>query len=101
MVIDKPVNILHRAENGEFVKVCRLHASVNKNRGTSYDDAGSERFRYTLSFEFRYNRLLKKIAKDSENYRLEYDGTQFAIADYDDYFEQHRNVKIVGESLGI
>jgi predicted adenine nucleotide alpha hydrolase (AANH) superfamily ATPase len=74
---------------------------INKKRGDSYDEGNSERFRYTLSFDFRYNKLLGKIVTDVESYRLEYNGCVFAITDYDDYMEQHRTVRLVGESLGI
>lgn len=74
-----------------------LHARVNKTGGGQGMQAGADQFRATLTFELRYFAALEELRYDSQLFRIMYQGRAFKVVDYDDYQEQHRTVKLVGE----
>ena len=50
-----------------------------------------------LTFSLRYVQALEAIAYGVQPFRILYRGHHFKVVDYDDYMEQHREVKLVGE----
>lgn len=74
-----------------------LHAQVNKTGGGSKENAGAGQHTASLTFKLRYTRKLEDIAYNPQPYRVIYRGRAFRVVDYDDYMEQHREVKLVGE----
>lgn len=74
-----------------------LHARVNKTGGGRGMQAGADQFRATLTFEVRYFAALEELRYDSQRFRILYQGRAFKLTDYDDYQEQHRTVRLVGE----
>lgn len=78
----------------------RLHARVNKSGGGQTLTAGADQYKATLTFELRYFSALEELRYNPQPYRILYRGHSFKMVDYDDFMEQHRTVKIVGEAYG-
>lgn len=98
---DKPVQVQKINEKTElWTTLYTLHAEVNKSGGSEYFKAGSERAKVSLTFKVRYFKGLEDIFLNTQRYRLLYRGAVFNIVDYDDYMEQRREIKFLGESYG-
>ena len=98
MTYDKPITIqVQDPETEQWTDKLRLHAMVNKTGGGQALNAGADQYRVSLTFEVRYVRLLEDVAYNTQPYRILYRGRTFKVVDYDDYMEQHRTVKLVGE----
>lgn len=97
-VYDRPVFLQKQDENTELWKVeAKFYCCVNKTGGTEGFAADADQFHARLTFETRYFSALEEVRYKTQLYRLIYNGHTFNIVDYDDYMEQHRTVKIVGE----
>ena len=97
---DKPIMIQVQDPETEvwtdaFAK--KLHAEVNKTGGGSKENAGAGQYTASLTFKLRYTKKLEAIAYNPQAYRIIYRGRTFKVVDYDDFMEQHREVKLVGE----
>ena len=98
MVYDKPITIQVQDPDSEaWVDKLKLHARVNKTGGGTVSNAGADQYRVSLTFEVRYTSALEAIAYNPQPFRIVYRGRTFKVTDYDDYMEQHRTVKLVGE----
>jgi SPP1 family predicted phage head-tail adaptor len=98
MTYDKPIEVQVQDPNTEaWTDKLRLHAKVNKTGGGQALNAGADQFRASLTFKVRYVKALEDIAYNTQPYRILYRGRKFKVVDYDDYMEQHRTVKLVGE----
>ena len=96
-MFDKPIKIqLQDPDTEEWVDKLSLHATVNKTGGGSNFNAGTDQYNASLTFTVRYVRALEDLAYNTQLYR----GRTFRIVDYDDFMEQHREVKLVGEYYG-
>ena len=101
MRYDKPITIqVQDPETEEWADKLHLHASVNKTGGGSSFNAGADQYNASLTFKLRYARALGDIAYNPQPYRIIYRGRKFKVVDYDDYMEQHREIKLVGEHYG-
>ena len=101
MRYDKPIIIqVQDPETEEWRDALKLHASVNKTGGGSNFSAGTDQHNASLTFRLRYVRALEDLAYNTQPYRINYRGRAFKVVDYDDYMEQHREVKLVGEYYG-
>lgn len=74
-----------------------LHADVNKTGGGSKENAGAGQYRASLTFKLRYTAALEALKYSPQLYRIIYRGHTFRVTDFDDFMEQHREVKLVGE----
>ena len=98
---DKPVIIqVQDPETEEWRVKLGLHASVNKTGGGTSFSAGTDQHNTSLTFKFRYVKELEELAYNTQPYRIIYRGRAFKVVDYDDYMEQHREIKLVGEHYG-
>ncbi len=98
MRYDKPITVqVQDAETEQWTDALNLHARVNKTGGGQASSAGADQYRASLTFELRYVRALEDIAFSPQPFRVIYRGRAFKVVDYDDYMEQHRTVKLVGE----
>ncbi len=98
---DKPITIqVQDPETEEWTDALHLHASVNKTGGGSKFNAGTDQYDASLTFKFRYVKALENIAYNTQPYRVVYRGRNFKVVDYDDFMEQHREVKLIGEYYG-
>lgn len=98
---DKPIKIqVQDHETEDWTDALRLHASVNKTGGGSNFNAGTDQHTASLTFKLRYVRALEDLAYNTQPYRIIYRGRAFKVVDYDDYMEQHREIKLVGEYYG-
>lgn len=98
MMYDKPITIQVQNEQTEMWEdLLRLHARVNKTKGGTALTAGADQTRATLTFEVRYLKALEDMAYNTQPYRIRYRGRSFKVVDYDDYMEQHRTIRLVGE----
>ena len=98
MMYDKPITVqVQDPETEQWSDKLHLHARVNKTGGGQALNAGADQYRVSLTFEVRYVKLLAEVAFNVQPYRIVYRGKTFKVVDYDDYMEQHRTVKMVGE----
>ena len=100
MVYDKPIMIQVQnldTEEWEDAFEKNLHARINKTGGGTNMNAGADQYRASLTFELRYVKKLEDINYSPQPYRIIYRGRKFKVKDYDDYMEQHRTIKLVGE----
>lgn len=98
---DKPIIIqVQDPETEAWEDKLHLHASVNKTGGGSDFNAGTDQHNTNLTFKVRYVRKLEAISYNPQPYRIVYRGHTFKVVDYDDFMEQHREVKLVGEYYG-
>lgn len=101
MTFDKPIIVQQQDPDSEaWTDLWRLHARVNKTGGGQSLNAGADQYRATLTFEVRYFSKLDELRYNPQLYRIVYRGHTFKLADFDDYQEQHRTVKLVGEAYG-
>lgn len=99
-VYDKPIMIQAQDQDTEiwvnkFDK--SLHAKVNKTQGGTVEGGGAGQYRARLTFELRYMAALEDLRYRPQLYRILYRGHTFRVADYDDYMEQRRTIRLVGE----
>lgn len=100
MTYDKPIMIqVQDMDTEDWVDAFdqNLHARVNKTGGGTNQNAGADQYRASLTFELRWNKKLEAINYSPQPYRIIYRGRKFKVTDYDDYMEQHRTVRLVGE----
>ena len=98
MTFDKPITVqVMNKDTEKWGDLLKLHTRVNKTGGGQTINAGADQFHATLTFEVRYSRALESIRFKPQFYRVVYRGHTFKVTDYDDYMEQHRTVRIVGE----
>ena len=98
---NKPIIIQYQdPETEEWTDKLKLHASVNKTGGGVSFSAGTDQHDASLTFKVRYAKAIEDIAYNTEPYRIIYRGRTFKIVYYDDFMEQHREVKLVGEYYG-
>ena len=101
MTYDKPITIqLQDPDTEEWAEKWKLHARVNKTGGGQALNAGADQDRATLTFEVRYFKALEELRYNPQPFRVVYRGHSFKVTDYDDYMEEHRTVKLVGEAYG-
>ena len=101
MMYDKPITVqVQDSKTEQWADKLKLHARVNKTGGGQALNAGADQYRASLTFEVRYVKELEDIAFSPQPYRIIYRGRTFKVVDYDDYQEQHRTVKLVGELYG-
>lgn len=101
MIYDKPITIQVQDPNTEaWDDLWKLHARVNKTGGGQGLSAGADQYRATLTFEVRYFKSLDAMRYAPQPYRIIYQRHTFKVVDYDDYMEQHRTIKLVGEAYG-
>ena len=98
MTYDKPITIeVQDPDTEQWVESLKLHARVNKTGGGQALNAGADQYKASLTFELRYVKALEAIAYNTQPFRVVYRGRKFKVVDYDDYMEQHRTIKLVGE----
>ena len=78
----------------------KLHAKVNKTGGGQAFNAGADQYKASLTFEVRYFKELENMRYKPQLYQILYRGHTFKLVDWDDFMEQHRTVKLVGEAYG-
>lgn len=101
MIYDKPITVqVQDPDTEEWADLWHLHARVNKTGGGQALTAGADQYRATLTFEVRYFSRLEDLRYSPQPFRIIYRGHAFKVVDYDDYMEQHRTVKLVGEAYG-
>lgn len=101
MTYDKSITIQSQdQETEEWADKWKLHARVNKTGGGQALSAGADQYRATLTFEVRYFKALEELRYNPQPFRVIYRGHTFKVTDYDDFMEQHRTVKLVGEAYG-
>lgn len=98
MTYDKPIAIqVQDPATEDWTDALHLHANVNKTSGNTSFNAGTDQYRASLTFKLRYVKALEDIAYSPQPYRILYRGRTFKVVDYDDFMEQHRELKLVGE----
>lgn len=98
VMYDKPITIQKQNEETErWEDLLHLHARVNRTGGGQAMNAGADQYHPSLTFDVRYASALEEMRYSPQLYRIVYRGRKFKLADYDDYLEQHRTVKMVGE----
>lgn len=95
---DKPITLQTQDETTEeWVDAMHLHARVNKTGGGTSLNAGADQYHVSLTFDVRYNARLEELRYSPQPFRIVYRGHTFKVTDYDDYMEEHKEVRLVGE----
>ena len=89
IVYDKPITI-QRYTAGAWQDSAHLHANMNKAVGSDIP---------RFLFRFRYYSLFNEIRSHPQTFRLICFGECYTAADYDDYNERHRVVKLTAERM--
>lgn len=98
---DKLIEIQRRDEVTESWSTFKKKlASINRTGGSESYSNGVEKIHNRLNFEIRYDPDLFDLFSDPGGYRIIYRGNAFNLLSYDDYFEGHETIKLVGESYG-
>jgi len=98
---DKPIVIQYRDEDAkQWVRYLVLHAQVNATSSNEYTTSGASRSGHHVTFKVRYSQDIKPIAHEMQKYRILYDGCFYRINGYDDFYLQHKQVKLLGETYG-
>lgn len=88
-------------ETEQWTDYLQLHAlKVNKTGGGESHAAGAGQFHLRLTFELRWRKALEDVVHQPQIHRIVYRGRTYNITDYDDYMEQHRMIRLVGEAYG-
>jgi len=98
IVFDKPIDLQQQNEDTELWETAQhLHASVNKAGGQENFAARADQFHARLQFKVKYFPGIEAVRSAPTLWRILYNGELYQVIDYDDYQEQHRIVRIVGE----
>lgn len=101
MIFDKRITIqMQDPDTEEWADKWKPLARINKAGGGQSLNAGADQYRATLTFEVRYFKALEEMRYNPQPFRIMYQGHSFKLVDYDDFMEQHRTVKLVGEHYG-
>ena len=99
MIFDKPITIEKlNLDTDEWSTLFKLHAHVNKTGGNEFQGSGAQRSKATRTFQVRYFKSLEEICLNTQLYRIIYREHAYNVVDYDDYMEQHKTVKLIGEA---
>lgn len=101
MTYDRAITIQQQDPDTEdWVDRWKVHAHINKTGGGQVLNAGADQYHATLTFEIRYFAALEELRYNPQPFRVVYRGHTFKMVDYDDFMEEHRTVKLVGEAYG-
>lgn len=100
MTFDKQIMIQRLNADGEFADWQTCHARVNRAGGGERDAGGARRSTMMLTFDLRWRHSFDPIFLCLQDFRIVYRGAVFVLTDYDDYMEQHRILRLEGESVG-
>ena len=90
-----PILIQKKDEETEkWSDFLKLHAIITRNKGSEYQKAGAIQSKSERIFEVRYQANIKDIEFNTSLYRIVYAGINYNVTDYDDFMEQHINVKV-------
>lgn len=89
LVYDKPVT-LQRYADGVWQDAAHLHAAVNRAVGAEQPH---------FLFRVRYFALIDSVRRHPQTYRLLCFDDCYEIADYDDYNERHRVIKLTAKRM--
>ena len=95
---NRVIELQKQGNNGAWETVIRLHADVNTDLSEEKLDGGALQSRERLVFDVRYGPLVAAIRRNTQLYRILYDGGTYDVVHYDDFKEQHRNVRLKGVS---
>lgn len=99
MVYDKPITIEKLdLDTDDWHTLYTLHARVNKTGGNEFQGGGAQRSKATRTFEVRFFADIEEICLNTQLYRILYRGHYYNVVDYDDYMEQHKTAKLIGEA---
>jgi len=85
----------------EWADLWNLHAlKVNKTGDGESFNAGAEQYHPRKTFTLRWFKGLEDVDHNTQLYRIVYRGHFYDIQGYDDFMEQHREVKLVGVAYG-
>ena len=101
MAIYRPILIEKQNDEGDWEEFFRCHATVNKNTTDSERlSSGATRIRSIKNFDVRYSKKIAEIDLDTQYFRIVYQGVTYSVTSYDDYFERHVSVRLVGALYG-
>lgn len=92
------ITLQRQDDTKQWHTVMRMHAAVNKAKGTETLDGGAIQSPLTLNFDVRYCGAVAALRLNTQRYRIVYNGGNYKVTEYDDYFERHRNIRLTGVS---
>ena len=93
----------YNADNNSWQEFFRTRAiSVNKgtlSKGASYLQADTLQNQVAKTFKVRYGKKIAQIEGNCSQYRIKHVGKYYDLVDYDDFQEQHLEVRLLGVSV--
>lgn len=100
MILNQKIQIQKLIENtNEYQDYYECHAQVNKTGGNEYLVGGTISTKNKFTFVVRYCNELKTLPFDTQAYRIIFSGIIFNIIDADDFMQNHKTIKIIGETI--
>lgn len=102
MKYKKVIQLQTLDDNEQWIpfKQC-VHCNVNQTSAKEYLGSRAEQSEVTMNFTMRYAKALKAIRLDTQSYRIIYENEIYDIQAYDDYQEQHKEIKLIARCIGI
>lgn len=100
LVFDRPITLQqYSVQTHAWTDTEHIHANVNKavSAGGQAPADSSHTRRYLL--KVRFFGALDDVRANLQKYRVLYSGQTYELADYDDYNERHRIIKLTASSI--
>lgn len=100
LVFDRPVTLQkYSLESHTWTDADHIHANVNKAISTGGQAPSDSSHTCRYLFRIRYYAALDDVRANLQKYRIIYSGQTFELADYDDYNERRRTIKLTASSI--
>lgn len=87
-----------KTERYEFCFSC--FANINKHgTGGEYLIAGAVKDKVSYIFKVRYFTKTVAIWREVQKYRIKYNNKFFNVVDYDDFLNQHKEIRLLGVAI--
>lgn len=96
MSYNRIVQIQRVNNDNQWIDHFKCHAAINKRNGGEELEAGAMQSQETLQFDVRFCAKIAEIRHNTQLYQVIYNGSSYKIVDYDDFKEQHRNIRLQG-----
>ena len=100
LVFDRPITLQkYNTDTHTWTDTEHIHANVNKSVSTGGHAPSDSSHICRYLFKVRFFGALDNVRASIQKYRILYNGQTFELADYDDYNERHRVIKLTANSI--
>ena len=100
LVFDRPITLQqYSTKTHAWTDTEHIHANVNKSISTGGQSPVDSSHICRYLFKVRYFGALDNVRANIQKYRILYGGQTFELADYDDYNDRHRVIKLTASII--